>query len=230
MLVPDDFDGTYKAPHLMLVDANRHTPLLRSRCYLIEGLTGKCRSIGMGLQVPDDFEPWDDSEKLRRVFSEAAARIMRLNRERATAIVAGANLEESLGELLSQFMVEGQESKRLTRDNLRDLGSRIRFAHSFGLVSKHEFKDLDIVRKVRNHFAHERMCSFEDRKVVDLCNNFCIPGQRPDLFDGLSPYETFEAVVLVLSENLSERAWQAKKARCTIPGEIDSRRWEEFWC
>ncbi|MBA3426004.1 MAG: hypothetical protein H0U04_16005 [Rubrobacter sp.] len=183
----------------------------------------------MGLQVPDDYEPLD-REKLQRGLAEAARRLMTVNQERAAAIVAGANLEESLGEALSGFMVEGQESERLVRDNLRDFGSRIRFVFSLGLISKDEFKDLDTVRKIRNHFAHEKECSFEDRKVVDLCGNLLIPKQRPDLFDGLSPYETFEAVALVLSENLFDRAWQAKKVRCTTPEEIDSRKWEEYWC
>lgn len=182
----------------------------------------------MGLQVPDDYEPLD-GEKLQQMMAEAARRLMTVNRERTAAIVAGVILEEALGEVLSHFMVEGQESERLLHDNLRDFSSRIRFAFSLGLISKDEFKDLDAIRKIRNYFAHEKECSFEDRKVVDLCGNLLIPRQRPDLFDGLSPYESFEAVVLVLSEDLSDRAWQAKKVRRTTPKEIDSRTWEEFW-
>lgn len=185
----------------------------------------------MGLQPPDNWkepEPfnWDNFES---GLKDYAQKVLALNRERAESIVSAVRLEELLEDVLINFLVEDGLSKRLVEDIVGNFGAKIKLAFCLGLISSDETNDLDVIRKVRNHFAHSKECSFNDQKVIDLCKNFRIPKQRPDLFDNYSSLEAFESVSFVLIQNLVSRNWDGKKRKCTLPNEIDSRSWEGFW-
>lgn len=185
----------------------------------------------MGLKPPDNWkepEPfnWDDFE---RGLKDYAKKVLALNRERTESIVSAVQLEESLEKVLIDFLVENSLSNRLVEDIVGNFGAKIKLAFCLGLISSDETNDLDIIRKIRNHFAHSKECSFNDQKIVDLCKNFKIPRQRPDLFDNYSALEAFESVSFVLIQNLMSRAWDGGKRKRTVPNEIDSRSWEGFW-
>lgn len=66
-------------------------------------------------------------------------------------------IEESLGRLLLSYFRTCKATKDLIEGfnaPLGTLGSRIKAAYSFGLVTEDQYKDLEILRKVRNQFAH----------------------------------------------------------------------------
>ena len=42
---------------------------------------------------------------------------------------------------------------------------------SLFLIYDWEFQDLEIFRKIRNEFAYNMMCSFEDQMILDLAKN-----------------------------------------------------------
>lgn len=183
----------------------------------------------MGIWAPDDWEP-PDGEALVRGLAEHARRVAGSNRERAAAIVAGADLEEALGELLTGFIVAGAKSDGLlTGSGLRSFYLRIDLAYALGLVSEDERVDLHIVRSVRNHFAHEKECSFVDRRVVELCANLRVPLHRPPLFADMSTYDRFLSVAFVLAQNLQDRAVSARSSRRRVPEEVDPERWRDFF-
>ena len=52
---------------------------------------------------------------------------------------------------------------------------RIAACHALGLITDEEAKQSDILRKVRNEFAHKIDVTFENGAVKDLCNNLSVP-------------------------------------------------------
>jgi DNA-binding MltR family transcriptional regulator len=50
--------------------------------------------------------------------------------------------------------------------------ARINACYCLGLIQENEFKELNIIRKIRNEFGHKwKDISFETRKINDLCFN-----------------------------------------------------------
>lgn len=184
----------------------------------------------MGLWAPEGFDPEEGLEELQRALGELAQRLRISNQERAAAIVAGADLEEALGEVLGAFMVAGRRSETLLGGTeLRTFALRIDLAFSLGLIGEDERGDLHVVRRVRNHFAHEKECGFGDQKVAALCANLRIPLHLPYLFEGMPDSERFTSVAFVLAQNLSDRALAAQRSRRTVPAEVDAQRWRDFF-
>lgn len=87
----------------------------------------------------------------------------RLNRliedldDRALVLSLAAFAEESLGELLKTFLLQGESAWKLLNGFNAPLGTfsaRTKMAHALGLITQHQFEDLERLRKVRNEFAH----------------------------------------------------------------------------
>jgi len=78
--------------------------------------------------------------------------------DRGCALVAAAYLEDELVELLKRFLIKQPDaaSKALFDFNgpLGTFSAKIRMAHALGLISTETQKGLDILRKIRNEFAH----------------------------------------------------------------------------
>ncbi|SFW74482.1 MltR family transcriptional regulator [Luteibacter sp. UNCMF366Tsu5.1] len=91
--------------------------------------------------------------------------------DRALVLSLGAFLEDTLGRLLMAYFRDCKATKDLVEGFNAPLGTfsaRIKAGYAFGLLTIEQYKDLDLLRKVRNAFAH-------DWKGVDL--------DRPDIKD-----------------------------------------------
>lgn len=93
--------------------------------------------------------------------------------DRAAAIVAGAMLDEALLAVLRARLVKPISKGKSLVDGpngpLGTFSARIDAAHQFGLISKHLARDLHIIRKIRNEFAHEPLeATFNTGKIADL--------------------------------------------------------------
>lgn len=67
-------------------------------------------------------------------------------------------LEETLGRLLLAYLRSCKATRELVEGfsaPLGTLGSRIKAAYALGLVTEDQYKDLEILRKIRNQFAHD---------------------------------------------------------------------------
>jgi DNA-binding MltR family transcriptional regulator len=91
-------------------------------------------------------------EKLNRFMTS-----IRKQDDQAMVLSLATFLEDTLGRLLLAYF----RSCKATRDlvegfnaPLGTFGSRIKAVYAFGLVTDDQFKDMEILRKVRNHFAH----------------------------------------------------------------------------
>jgi hypothetical protein len=92
--------------------------------------------------------------------------------DRGKALVAAAQLDGMLEDILRAFLIDCPSSTRLFETPNAPLTSfynKINLARSLGLISPDEHSALDLVRKVRNEFAHSVSVSFDDTKVTKLC-------------------------------------------------------------
>ncbi len=78
--------------------------------------------------------------------------------DRAMVLSMGSFIEEALGSLLLAYFRNCKATRELVEGfnaPLGTLGARIKAVYAFGLVGEDQFKDMEILRKVRNLFAHD---------------------------------------------------------------------------
>jgi len=101
--------------------------------------------------------------------------------DRATAVLGGAFADARLEELLKKFFIEDKEEveKLMSPEQaLGGFGSRARVAYCLGLITKNQYKDLQIIGKIRNQFAHGLHGeSFDNSRIKDLCGNLITPNK-----------------------------------------------------
>jgi mannitol operon repressor len=118
-------------------------------------------------------------------------------------------------DILLAFFVDHSKSRRLVEgfnSPLGTLSTRVAAAHALGLLSEREFKECEILRKIRNLFAHHVHTSFEDQQVRDLCKCLTMAAHDYDqvVVDAPGRYVT-AAVALLL--NLNNLAFYVAKKR-----------------
>lgn len=78
--------------------------------------------------------------------------------ERGLILSLAAFAEDTLGRLLLTYLRDGKQSKELIdgfNAPLGTLSTRIKAAYAIGLLTREQYEDLEIARKVRNAFAHD---------------------------------------------------------------------------
>lgn len=112
----------------------------------------------------EDKEPLSDLNRFMRLLNGQDERIMVLS--------LAAFLEEALGRLLLAYFRDCKATRDLVEGfnaPLGTLSSRIKAAYSFGLATEDQFKDMEILRKVRNLFAHTwEGISFERNEIAAM--------------------------------------------------------------
>lgn len=108
--------------------------------------------------------------------------------DRGAAIIGAVLLHQRLGQRMRAFFIDDSTKvDDLLEGPLATLGSiasRIRASHCMGLVSEDEYHDLEVIRKIRNMFAHElHALSFSDKKVEDKCAELRLPKRLPRHLD-----------------------------------------------
>jgi hypothetical protein len=118
--------------------------------------------------------------------------------ERGAALVATAFIDALLERTLGAFLIPNESGKKLTSGFNAPFGSfsaKIAGCHAMGLISDEEFNECEVLRKVRNRFAHEVRMSFADQSVSSLCANLEL--SAPNL--GPRGQFTTSAVALILA-------------------------------
>ncbi|MFC1508628.1 MltR family transcriptional regulator [Candidatus Omnitrophota bacterium] len=99
---------------------------------------------------------------------------------RAAVILSSAFLDSLLRDLICSFMIDNSKkvdellgSEKNPYTPLSTFSSRIKTAYCLGLISKNEYDDLNIIRKIRNKFAHVMHgYTFEEREIISWCTRF----------------------------------------------------------
>jgi len=104
--------------------------------------------------------------------------------DRGCALMAAAYLDERLKLLLQSRLVFDKKYVRRALDFNGPLGtfsSRIDFAYLLGLIPKNAQRDLHLMRKIRNEFAHvASSLNFESESVSAECKKFYFDGVVPE--------------------------------------------------
>jgi DNA-binding MltR family transcriptional regulator len=79
---------------------------------------------------------------------------------------------------------------------LSTFSARIAACHAMGLISDEEFKNCDLIRKIRNQFAHKIKMSFKNDRVRSFCSSLAL-GEKSDT----RAQFTTAAVTLILKLN-----------------------------
>lgn len=74
--------------------------------------------------------------------------------------------------LTNSFIDDKKAIEELLDSDLSTFSSRTKTAYCMGLISESMFHDLNIIRKIRNKFAHKMHgYSFDEPEIVDWCNS-----------------------------------------------------------
>ncbi len=101
--------------------------------------------------------------------------------DRGCALMAAAFLDNRLADLMKQQLID---DKKLA-DELLDINgvfgtfsSRIEVLYGMGIIPKNVRRDLNLLRKIRNDFAHDaKPISFDDEPVSSRCRELALDGK-----------------------------------------------------
>lgn len=172
----------------------------------------------------------DDLKDLSSFFSE-----LQQETDRGLPLVAAALIDEKLLETLLAFLCPGKSADRLLTDPNAPLGTfsaRINACFSLGLIDEIEYREISLVRRIRNLFAHSRHgLTFSDEKVVGLCASLESPLPSGEAYATAGARFRFINATVSLSLRLFYRAkWvglERRKPKTWVkPNEIGWRSFE----
>lgn len=162
---------------------------------------------------------WDDQFYDRlRTFLDAT----NSETDRGRALVAASLIEEMLNELLRGFLLNNSASKKLIDQSngpLATFAAKSCASRALGLISHEEFSDIELVRRIRNDFAHNVMCSFDDEKIRRQAAQLKIGMSELDALERGhearvgDPKQRFSMVITSLVISLYNRAHHVKRER-----------------
>lgn len=143
-----------------------------------------------------------------------------LNKEsdRGKVLIGATMLDELLLRSLQAFLIGGKSALKLTDGFNAPLGTfsaRIEAAFAMGLLSEAEHRELNIIRKIRNEFAHTIEITFENPALKQLCESleYSTKSYGEVIINATSQFTT-AATSLIL--NLTNRPHYVSKKRLKI--------------
>lgn len=111
--------------------------------------------------------------------------------DRGFTIVACARLDETLIDLIRLFLVGAGRLNRDVEEKffggnslITNFAAKTVFAFALGLISEKTYRDLQILREIRNEFAHfSESVSFDTPSVRDRCRELSWSSLIPSLRD-----------------------------------------------
>lgn len=111
-------------------------------------------------KLQDEWEPF-----LNEVAHES---------DRASAVLSAAYLDEMLGKLIESFMVDDNKAVDALLSSskpyapLGSFSAKIIMAYCLGLIDKIQYDDLNVIKRIRNLFAHGlHGLSFQSKQISD---------------------------------------------------------------
>ena len=149
-------------------------------------------------------------EETRPHLKDFVAFLEEFNKEtaRGASLAAASFLDDLLARTIAAFLIPNDSSFALTNGfnaPLSTLAARIAACHALGLISEQEYKECELIRKIRNEFAHKVHMSFKNDRVRSLCASLTMSAK---------PYEgvhvdtrgQFTSAAVALLMNLTNRA------------------------
>jgi mannitol operon repressor len=127
---------------------------------------------------------------------------------RGACLAAASFLDDLLARIISAFLIPNDSSFALTDGFSAPLGTlaaRIAACHAMGLISEDEYKECELVRKIRNEFAHKVHMSFKNDRVRSLCESLTMSAKPYEGVD-VNTRGQFTSAAVALLVNLTNRA------------------------
>jgi hypothetical protein len=147
--------------------------------------------------------------------------------DRGCALVAGAYLEDQLGQLLRAFFIDepnAADGLLSGREPLASFSARIQACFCLGLISKEAYRDLNIIRKIRNEFAHHAFdVTFDAGAIADRCREL----KYEPFGSPLEPRAKFMRVCMGLAAHIHGKMENVE--RRSTPSEVDFSKLHREW-
>ena len=130
-------------------------------------------------------------------------------------LVSSALLDEHLAECIKARIVDSRDVDKLIDGFNAPFGTfsaRIAGAYALGLLSDVEFHDLEIIRKIRNDFAHQITVGFDNMSVAARCGNFKLAAKNYGEVV-VNPQGQFSTAAISLIMRLTNRAEYVSRKR-----------------
>jgi hypothetical protein len=156
-----------------------------------------------------------------------AIRQMLSGDDRSAAIVGGSIVEQCLTAYLQSETVAGDIADKLFYNVIDSFGHKIAAAYVFALIDVGTQRELDLIRKIRNAFAHHILADVEGTEKLTFntphIKNFCTALEYPNFFPTTEPdpNERFSLSVWVLSLDLHSTSNTHPLNRKPPPGLAD---------
>ncbi|MEM6812240.1 MAG: hypothetical protein AAF549_07215 [Pseudomonadota bacterium] len=124
--------------------------------------------------------------------------------DRGAILITASMLDETLKKLLLARFVEGESLNKLLNGFNAPIGTfsaRIKAARAIGVISEEWQRELNILRNIRNEFAHSITTKLDDQPIVDRCNELqlCLPDKASDALTARQKYWMSASVILLES-------------------------------
>jgi mannitol operon repressor len=140
--------------------------------------------------------------------------------DRGAALVGAAMIDERLSGTLRSFMVSKSAAAQMLEETGAPLGtfsSRIKATYALGLIDAHERHEINLIRKVRNEFAHRTHgTDFNDPEILKFCRTLLSvpPGGVASYLHGTRGL-FINAVILMVLRLTYRSEWVAREKRTT---------------
>jgi len=112
-----------------------------------------------------EFKRIQEFIDFRKMFSQES--------DRGSALMSAAFIDDKLGQLIESNMVDNKKARESIFDNSGALGTfsgKITIAYLMGLIPKKIHDDIQLIRKIRNDFAHNAShVTFETGHIASRC-------------------------------------------------------------
>src|SRR5256714_14391096 len=157
-------------------------------------------------------------QTLPHLCADAARLVSDLESEtdRGVALLAVALLDDVLDVLLRASCVDDSEGvNRLIGPGrpLESFGSRAHVAYCMGLLGADVYSDINLIREIRNDFAHRQPTNFEQSDIHTKCNKLrCVAPMLHEI-EPCTTRERFIASVVVIANHLIVQASEKAHAK-----------------
>jgi len=123
--------------------------------------------------------------------------------DRGAAVLGAAYVDQALEHLLRKRLLGGNKLKDELLSTDKPLGSfsaRIKVAFAVGALHKTAYHDLEIIRRIRNEFAHQTMgFSFQNPGIASRCQQLRLPESFSQIFPATNSRIRFNYSVTILA-------------------------------
>lgn len=125
--------------------------------------------------------------------------------ERNAVLIAGAAFDTQLERLLKKYLIQDSPvSNKIAESSV--FASKINLCFSLGILTEDERHDLNLLRDIRNAFAHNIFgCDFNNIQVMAAISNLRFPKKATALLDNMPLRMRFNIGMIILDGSLKDR-------------------------